>query len=670
MSSTSSVRCWLYRVTFVLVTAALAAGAAAAESLDPLAVAGPVAGEYPVRPAGLLPVVMAVPLDIGAVRAEDEVREMNGLPPRFAIPESTWLTPEDSGAWEDLDGRYQLWRLRISAPGALSLNLGFTGYHLPVGARLSIYPADVTGPADDRGLVTFTDADNEDHGELWTPVILADEIVVELVLPRNERRNYRLELTAINQGYRFFGEDPTLLGADKAGTCNVDVVCPEGDDWRDQISSVGVISTGGSTFCTGVMMNNTAADGKPYFLTAFHCNINVGTAASLVVYWNFQSPICGDQSGGLLDQFMTGSTFLAGSATSDFTLVLMDDEVVPAHGVIFAGWNRSTDDPTNATAIHHPRGDEKSISFEHDPLTTTTYFSNGPSPGDGTHLRVADWDVGTTEPGSSGSPLFDQDKRVVGQLHGGEAACGNDDPDWYGRFSVSWEGDGTADTRLRDYLDAGNTGATVIDFFDPQVPGFLVTPANGGTLAGVSGGPFVPASLVFTVTNNGTGTVDFTATTSEVWLSLDSQGGSLSENQHLDVTASLTPAAATMPSGVYHATIEFVNPGGGPGTTTREVVLSIESIFFSLLGPAPNPFTTPPVKIFYNLPGSATVRAGITNLRGLKVRDLGSHTGHAGKNFIEWDGLDGHGRRVPSGVYVVAIEGLGQTLRTNVIYAH
>jgi len=80
---------------------------------------------------------------------------------------------------------------------------------------------------------------------------------------------------------------------------------------------------------------------------------------------------------------------------------------------------------------------------------------------------VIDWDAGTTEPDSSGSPLFDQNHHVVGQLHGGYAACGNNSSDWYGQFSVSWNGGGTSATRLRDWLDPGNTGVNSVDTLVP-----------------------------------------------------------------------------------------------------------------------------------------------------------------------------------------------------------
>lgn len=540
--------------------------AASDAALNPLAVEGPVAGEFAVRSAQQLATFATVPLDIAAARAEDETRDERGLPPRFAIPESTWLTPEDSGVWEDLDDRYQIWRARISAPGALSLNLGFTGYRLPKGARLSIYPTDVTGPEDYRGLPTFTNRDNDDHGQLWTPVILADDIVLELVLPRSERHNYRLELTAINKGYRYFGEDLTALGYDKAGACNVDVVCPEGDDWRAEINSVGVISTGGSTFCTGVMMNNTAEDGTPYFLTANHCGISASVAPSLVVYWNFQSPVCGDQSGGLLNQFMTGATHLASATASDFSLVLMDDPVDPAHEVSFAGWDNTSADPTSATAIHHPNGDEKSISFEYDPATTTSYFGAS-SPGNGTHIRIADWDVGTTEPGSSGSPLFDQNKHVVGQLHGGEAACGNDLPDWYGRLSVSWP-------QIASYLDPLGTGTTTLDTYAPWLGGIQVS-GTALNSTGNAGGPFSPTSTIYTVTNADLVPRDYTVGADVNWLDVSSASGTLAAGASVAITVSLNAIANTLGNGLYYGAVNFTNVTTGEGDTSKTVRLEV-----------------------------------------------------------------------------------------------
>jgi len=402
-------------------------------------------------------ILLPGPPDTAQLASQDEERFRTGLAPRFAVPFAMSRNTRNAGTWEELENGELLWRVHVVSRGASSLNFGFGKYRMPAGGRLFVYSPDgasVRGP--------FTDRDNEAHGELWTPVVLGGEAVIEVVLPRDQLPFLRLELTSANHGYKEFW----MAGGDKSGSCNVDVACPEGDQWRDEIRSVGVISTGGSTFCSGFMVNNTENDNTPYFMTAYHCGINAGNAASLVVYWNFETSACGGYPDGSLDQYQTGSVFRAARSASDFTLVELDDAPAEAFNVHWAGWDNSSADPARATAIHHPSTDEKRISFENDPLTTTSYLSTA-SPGDGTHLRVTDWDVGTTEGGSSGSGLWNQDHRIVGQLHGGYAACGNDDSDWYGRFSVSWDAGTTAATRLKDWLDPGESGAVTLDGIDP-----------------------------------------------------------------------------------------------------------------------------------------------------------------------------------------------------------
>ncbi|MBZ0267849.1 proprotein convertase P-domain-containing protein, partial [bacterium] len=205
------------------------------------------------------------------------------------------------------------------------------------------------------------------------------------------------------------------------------------------------------------------ADFRPYFLTASHCDVGPGNAASVVVYWNFESPVCDSLGGGVLTQNQTGATFRSSYAGSDFCLLELNDDPDPAWGVYFAGWDRSGTPPATSVAIHHPNTDEKAIAFNDNLVTTTSYLQN-PVPGDQTHWRVDAWESGTTEPGSSGSALWNPEHRIVGQLHGGYASCLNTGAsDWYGRLDRSWTGGGTASTRLRDWLDPGNTGASVLD---------------------------------------------------------------------------------------------------------------------------------------------------------------------------------------------------------------
>ncbi len=521
------------------------------------------------RPLSSVEQLALTPVDRDEAADDDEVRLLQGDPERFAEPESVAITPETHGTWEILpDPRFQLWRLRIQAEGALSLNLGFDRFRVPKGGRLVLHPTGTVELAHE-----FTARDNRPHGQLWSPIVLGDEIVIELTLPAESRHDYALSLHQVGKGYRYFGEQ---LG-EKSGSCNNDVICPEGDPWRAEINSVGVFTIGGIWKCTGAMINNTAEDATPYFLTANHCGISGSNDHSVVVYWNFQSPVCGQQGGGSLADNQTGTIFRAAYAGSDVCLVELEELPDPEWDVTYSGWDRSDGDQPGVVAIHHPSTDEKSISFEDDPTVTTSYLNNA-VPGDGTHIRVIDWDDGTTEPGSSGSPLYSPNHHIIGQLHGGYAACGNNESDWYGRLSVSWNGGGSAGSRLSDWLDPIGIAPLALDLYDPGASGLVVTPFSGLESQGEPGGPFSPSSLAYTLANNSDANVSFGVTADQPWIDTDSSGGVLGVGASTTVTVSIAASAANLPGGLYAGTVSFTNLTDGDGDTTRPVRLQVGSV--------------------------------------------------------------------------------------------
>ncbi|MCL4106271.1 UNVERIFIED_CONTAM: hypothetical protein GTU68_061113 [Idotea baltica] len=233
----------------------------------------------------------------------------------------------------------------------------------------------------------------------------------------------------------------------------------------------------GTQTCSGALINNARNDCTPYFLTANHCGVSNGNAASMVVYWNYENTTCrqpgssasGQNGNGPLTDFNSGAIYKAGYSPSDFCLVEMDDALDAQHDPYLAGWSKEFVVPTSMIGIHHPGTEEKRISFDNDPGN----ISGWSNPLDSTHVFVNDWDVGTTEGGSSGSPLFDQNERIVGQLTGGGAACGNDLEDQYGWIRVSWDGGGTPQSRLKDWLDPDNTG---VEFIDGKSCAFSIVP--------------------------------------------------------------------------------------------------------------------------------------------------------------------------------------------------
>jgi hypothetical protein len=408
-------------------------------------------------------------VNVNSLLAEDAERESAGrpVPARFAQGLPVVFTLANSGTWEELDDGSWLWRLRIASPGALSLSLGLKQFDLPTGAAFWVHDPDgasVQGP--------YTAENRNALGGLWTAVVLGDELVAELHLPAGKEANLGIHL--VNHGYRFFGEREAAAGV-KRGACNINVVCPQGDPWRNQIRSVARItftSGAGSFLCTAQLVNNTAENHTPYLLTAQHCIDALDApevAPTIVAYWNYETSACDDFFGGSLIQNQSGATLVASyplGSGSDFALVELDAEPDPSYNVYYSGWDAQDAIPNSTTAIHHPGGDEKSISLDYDPPTITSYFG-GVSPGNGNYLRVGDWDEATTEGGSSGGCLFDDATGLcIGTLSGGYAACGNDDPDWYGRFARHWAGGGTSGSRLSDWLDPGNTGTLWVGGLD------------------------------------------------------------------------------------------------------------------------------------------------------------------------------------------------------------
>ncbi|MCP3904860.1 MAG: hypothetical protein GY715_14635 [Planctomycetes bacterium] len=541
--------------------ATLAGGAIAADAPPPTIPPDAAASRHEALPLAEIPLLTMPRIDFAAVAEEDLERRELELPPRYAIPHRVTVKPATDGTWERIGKEGWLWRLRVAAPDATSINLGFSRYVMPPDGRLLISAADGTAR-----IRPFTARDNELHGELWTPIVPTDEVVVEVRVPEDQRQQLELELTHVGYGYRGFGaalEDGVAL----SGSCNVDVICSEGDLWRDDITTVAVISTGGGTFCTGFMVNNTSYDLTPYFMTADHCGIHSGNAASLVTYWNYEnswcrppgSPQSGGSGDGSLADFNTGSFFRAAYGPSDMTLVELDDDPDPEWSVGYAGWDATGADADWAVAIHHPNTDEKRISFEDQPTTTTSYLGEA-IPGNGTHVRVEDWDIGTTEPGSSGSPLFDQNHRIIGQLHGGYASCSSQTSDWYGKMSVSWTGGGSPSTSLAPWLDAAGTGMLFVDTISGL--GMSVVPGGDVMHIGEVGGPFAPMSMVYTMSNPSPDPVDY-----EVRLGAGA-APMLIDGGTGPVTGTIAPLGGTTT-----VTVSLDDPGSlAEGTYTREVI--------------------------------------------------------------------------------------------------
>ena len=381
-----------------------------------------------------------------------------GRPDCFATSLKANINPHQNGTWDYTQNDIAVWRQKIISKGAKTLNLGFSNFYMPSGGKLYLI-----GKKENKVLGPFTPADNEEHRQLWTPVIEGDEMIVEIQIPISEIKNLDILLEHVNHD---FIDILKSNSNSSSGSCNVDVICgaddglPIIDSKRDIINSVGAYTLNGIEQCSGVLINNARNDCTPYFLTANHCEISNSNAASVVVYWNYENSVCrepetvesGNAGDGTFTQFTTGSKYIAGYAPSDFTLLLLDDEVSSDFTPFFAGWNVGRALPDSSVCVHHPNVEEKRISFDFDPNVLSVDAAED------TFVRVESWDLGTTERGSSGAPLFNNQDEIIGLLNSGQATCINNEYDDFGPMFLSWEGGGTPDTRLKDWLDPDNIG--------------------------------------------------------------------------------------------------------------------------------------------------------------------------------------------------------------------
>ena len=413
-----------------------------------------------VQPLGTLPQLVLPSTDSAKELAADAQAGLVA-PLRFAVAHKVNITSATQGTWEQLpEGR--LWRLRIRSAGATDLNLGFTRFWLPEGAMLHVVAESepyFQGP--------YTARDNKPHDQLWTAVVPGECVVVELFVPAEAKSEPQLVLGQVGAGYRdMFRKRSTSPTPSIEGACNIDVVCPQAVAWTNEIRSVGLYTMNGAWRCSGTLIANAAGDFRSYFLTANHCGLDAGSAPTVVVYWNYQSTNCGTHGPGSLAQNQSGATFRAAKYDVDFALIELDDIPDASFGVYYSGWDRSDAPPAGGVGIHHPGSDVKAISFSATPLATVnSCIGTG---GSNTHWQVI-WSSGVTEPGSSGSGIWDRaTHQLVGTLSGGYSSCGNPaGPDCYGKFSVAWASGSSSADRLRDWLDPLNAGVTRVTGADP-----------------------------------------------------------------------------------------------------------------------------------------------------------------------------------------------------------
>ena len=389
------------------------------------------------------------------------------------------LNDQSAGTWTTLGNGDRLWQYRFRTVGAKGVCVYFEGLYLPQGAVMFLYSKDrktMVGP--------FSTEDCNAHGSFMMGEVLGEEAILEYYEPASVVGTPTINIQSVSHMYRYVYDYSDYQVQDNSRAsdfCEVDVNCPEGTDWvaqRDAVVRLLINDGTGQGLCSGSVVNTTARDCRKYILTALHCGIGVSDSEWLQcsVRFKYQRANCGSGSApstsnrvGVLH--LADSNDGGGDNGSDFLLLELEDAIPESYNVFYAGWDSRANTPADVVGIHHPAGDVKKIS-------TATNVVSGTWGAPGYHWRVSwmatETNHGVTEGGSSGSPIFNQDKRIVGQLTGGSSYCDSPtSPDFYGKMDKNWDDNpNAANQKLKVWLDPDNTGELLMDgaYSDPNNP--------------------------------------------------------------------------------------------------------------------------------------------------------------------------------------------------------
>lgn len=336
--------------------------------------------------------------------------------------------------------------LGVESSGAKAIAFVFDKFHLTDNSKMFISSED-----EFMSIGSFNSNNNNPIDEISTAVVKGDRVIIELTVPNNEIKDVKLNLGVITHDFldlmNFHNENDYNDRVD----CNDNVVCPytSQNGWDDQVDAVVLVASNGGT-CSAALVNNTEFDKTPYILYAAHCY-----GGSSTVYFNYQANTCtGNNPGNYNTMSGTQQLAIGNFNNNDYALIRLYNNVPDSYNPYYAGWNRSSSNPgNNIVGIHHADGDIKKISYDAYGMS-----SSGNA-----------WDFGYSSgrviPGSSGSPMFDSNKRIRGMASyiytnycnpAPDCYCSQNYYHGYAKFSSAW-------TYIDQYLDPNNSGVTFID---------------------------------------------------------------------------------------------------------------------------------------------------------------------------------------------------------------
>ena len=348
----------------------------------------------------------------------------------------------------------------IKSSGTAGIGVHFRNFALAAGEEVYVYGL----AADSIVFGPYTNNGPWGSGEFWSGTIVGDTAVIEFHT-RTDEKQKGFEIFEVSHifpelDWRLRSDQPDVLN------CEVDASCYGGT----QKNAVGRIlyNDNGLFVCTGTLLNDIAQDHIPYFLTAHHCVPTRTVAETVEVFWFYQTTSC---NSGVLRNWVhspPGAHLLATQSSNDFSLLRLLDE--PPAGALFSAWTTGVQSTgTSVLGLHHPGGSAPPYIpsyLRRASGTITSTYAGCPDSGLQNGYRVA-WTSGTTEPGASGSGLWNSSGYLVGVLSCGPIPATCNSPDaGYSKFANFY-------SQIQHYIGSA-TPTTKSDFNLDGKPDYLL----------------------------------------------------------------------------------------------------------------------------------------------------------------------------------------------------
>ena len=352
-----------------------------------------------------------------------------------------------------------LWRYAIGGTSVrtIGVNLGFP--KLPKGSYIAFVAADTTVSLIQHPRVYYQGSLMERHKTRGlSEGIFGNKLIIEYYEPDSLKEKDNIIIKSITYGFVGYGNlgkssynEPELKsgywGDSSFPTCQKDVICSDVGSYLNEAKSVvflnmvcnideddnGFFETTLRIKGTGFFLNKVGGYGNndsPILVTAGHSYhyLKLGiTPIDLInnitnfyVVTKYQNLKCGTDDLGKGGIRLPGdfNRIALGSSYDDFDLpwyspnndyaVLQASSTVnglSSYDLVYGAWSKYHNFNTGVGyfCIHHPKGDVKKINKDNDAVYRVTT--------DGFDLK---YDIGITEGGSSGAPIFNSSKQIVG----------------------------------------------------------------------------------------------------------------------------------------------------------------------------------------------------------------------------------------------------------------